>query len=156
MCKRVGTYTIFSSRLILTFTRLYTFVFAELISGPTSTETLAMQDHSGTSEDQVPVKNSPQRPVRLDILPPPPLNPKAGNANGMRRSPMVSTLYVGQKSTLKYLTSLLFANSLPIFLLAIVSSAPGVLRVDEVTLQSADDSCMLVLMHAFRSLSEWR
>ena len=66
----------------------------DLISGPTSTETLAMQDHSGTSEDQVPVKNSPQRPVRLDIIPPPPLISKAGNANGTRRSPMVSIMFV--------------------------------------------------------------
>ncbi|XP_065213393.1 carboxyl-terminal PDZ ligand of neuronal nitric oxide synthase protein isoform X3 [Planococcus citri] len=65
----------------------------DLISGPTSTETLALQDHSGTSEDQVPVKTLPQRPIRLDIIPPPPLIPNTSNAcnsNGgnVRRSPM--------------------------------------------------------------------
>lgn len=68
------------------------FYCLDLISGPTSTETLALQDHSGTSEDQLPVKSSPQRPIRLDIIPPPPLIPntsKAGGANGIRRSPMV-------------------------------------------------------------------
>lgn len=70
------------------------FSFTDLISGPTSTETLALQDNSGTSEDQAPVKSSPQRPIRLDIIPPPPLIPNASsascNANGVRKSPMVS------------------------------------------------------------------
>lgn len=71
------------------------FCILDLISGPTSTETLAMQDHSGTSEDQVPVKTLPQRPIRLDIIPPPPLIPNTSNAcnpNGanVRRSPLVS------------------------------------------------------------------
>lgn len=55
---------------------------------------MALQDNSGTSEDQVPVKSSPQRPIRLDIIPPPPLIPNANsascNANGVRKSPMVS------------------------------------------------------------------
>lgn len=74
------------------------FSITDLISGPTSTETLALQDNSGTSEDQAPVKSSPQRPIRLDIIPPPPLIPNASsasNANGVRKSPMVSTVVYG-------------------------------------------------------------
>lgn len=71
---------------------LLQYYFSDLISGPTSTETLALPDHSGTSDDQIPVKSSPQRPIRLDIIPPPPLIPnttKSGGTNGIQRSPMV-------------------------------------------------------------------
>lgn len=74
------------------FTVILALVCTDLLSGPTSTETLAMQDHSGTSEDQLPVKNSPQRPVRLDIIPPPPLIPdgdSVANIANAVKSPLV-------------------------------------------------------------------
>jgi hypothetical protein len=82
--------------------KVHVFVVADTISDPMSCDTLAAEDaaslhdaQSDTQQQQPPSQKQAQptegpqqaqRPLRLDILPPPP------NTNSTRRSPMVSGL----------------------------------------------------------------